>query len=219
MCRAFNWIINNGKALYWATSQWTTEQIMEAFVCCDKLGLQKPIADQSEYNLFVRNRCEVELVPLYEKCKYGTTIWSPLAGGYLTGKYNGGNTPINSRYNESGWPKDIVDGLNLRYIGKNKEKFYKRLKELEELAKHLNCSQAQLSLAWCLANNDVSTAIMGASNIDQLKDNLGAIEVVKKWNPDIEKRIEGIMQNTPEPIMNWREFKPFPNRRDSSVTY
>ncbi len=98
VCRAFNYVIDHGKAFYWATSEWTPEQVMEAFECCERHDLIKPIADQAEYNLLTRKRLEVELVPIFEKTGYGTTIWSPLAGGYLTGKYNTGDIPADSRY-------------------------------------------------------------------------------------------------------------------------
>jgi len=107
VCRAFNWLIDQGKAFYWATSEWTPEQIMEANMCCEKLGLAKPICDQLEYNVFVRKRIESEMVPIFEKTGYGTTVWSPLAGGYLTGKYNDGKCPEGSRYANPTWPKRI----------------------------------------------------------------------------------------------------------------
>ena len=98
VCRAFNYIIEQGKAFYWATSNWTADQILEAYECCERLDLIKPIAEQPEYNLFVRPSVEVELVPLFEKYGYGTIVWSPLAGGLLTGKYNKGEDPEASRY-------------------------------------------------------------------------------------------------------------------------
>lgn len=102
VCRAFNWLIDKGKAFYWATSEWTPLQIREANECCEKLGLIKPIADQCEYNLFQRKKVEADYVSLYEKNGYGTTVWSPLAGGYLTGKYNSGIEPPNTRYGGGG---------------------------------------------------------------------------------------------------------------------
>ncbi len=103
VCRAFNWLIENGKAFYWATSDWSAQQIMEAFECCERHDLIRPIADQVEYNLFIRDKMENEYVPLFEKYGYGTTVWSPLAGGYLTGKYNEGKLPEGSRYTKPPW--------------------------------------------------------------------------------------------------------------------
>jgi aryl-alcohol dehydrogenase-like predicted oxidoreductase len=98
VCRAFNNIIEQGKAFYWATSEWSAEQIMEAHECCERLDLIKPIADQPEYNLFIRHKVESDYVPLYEKWGCGLTTWSPLAGGLLAGKYNDGRDPEDSRY-------------------------------------------------------------------------------------------------------------------------
>ncbi len=98
VCRAFDRVVNSGKAFYWATSNWTAQQITEAFECCERHDLIKPVVEQPEYNLFVRKNVEVDLVPMYEKYGYGTTVWSPLAGGILSGKYNDGTDPPNSRY-------------------------------------------------------------------------------------------------------------------------
>ena len=117
VCRAFNYIIEQGKAFYWATSEWTAEQIMEANECCERLDLIKPIADQPQYNLFDRTKFEVELVPLFDKWGYGTTIWSPLAGGYLTGKYNKGDVPADSRYHG-----EKLGGIN--FVNNHKHSFY-----------------------------------------------------------------------------------------------
>ena len=216
-CRAFNWLINHGKAFYWATSEWTPQQIMEAFECCERLGLAKPVADQAEYNLFSRQNVEADMSSMFEKYGYGTTVWSPLAGGYLTGKYNDGKLPEGSRYADPSFPKEDKDWVDARYISGDQEKFFKRLRALGDLAKELKCSQAQLCLAWCIANKDVSTAIVGASKPQQIEDNLGAVEVAKKWTPEIEKKIEEIMMNAPKPPFNWRNWQSFAPRRSTSV--
>lgn len=218
-CRAFNWLIDQGKAFYWGTSEWTAEQIMEAFECCDRLGLMKPVADQAEYNLLVRNKFESELAPLFEKYGYGTTTWSPLAGGYLSGKYNDGTAPADARYAQGNWEPAIIARKNDLYIGKDKDKFYKRLKGLAEIAKELKCTQAQLVLAWCLVSKDVSTAIIGSSKPEQLDDSLAAIEVAKRWTPEIEKKIEELMQNAPPAAINYRTWQPFPGRRSVAIEY
>lgn len=219
ICRAFNYIIEKGKAFYWSTSQWSAEQIMEAINCCDKLGLIKPVADQVEYSLLIRQRVENELAPLFEKMKYGTTIWSPLAGGYLTGKYNDGREKIKARYNDGSLAPHIVEHLNREYIGDDEAKFYKKLGGLGALAKEFKCSQAQLVLAWCLVNKDVSTAIIGATKLEQLEDSLGAIDVAKRWTPEMEKKVEEVMQNMPEPPLNWRTWQNFPSRRSVALEY
>jgi len=218
-CRAFNWLIEQGKAFYWGTSEWSAEQIMEAFECCDRLGLARPVVEQSEYNMFVRERFEGELAPMFEKYEYGTTIWSPLAGGYLTGKYNDGTIPVDGRYAEGKWDPKIVERKNKTYIGDDKEKFLKRLKGLGEIANELKCTQAQLALAWTIVNKDVSTAIIGSTKTAQVEDSLGAMEVVKKWTPEIEKKIEDLMKNAPKPAMDFRAWKPLPPRRSVAVEY
>eukprot|EP00826_Nyctotherus_ovalis_P012227 TRINITY_DN1320_c0_g5_i2.p1 TRINITY_DN1320_c0_g5~~TRINITY_DN1320_c0_g5_i2.p1 ORF type:complete len:299 (-),score=91.54 TRINITY_DN1320_c0_g5_i2:16-912(-) len=138
ICRAFNWLIEQGKAFYWGTSEWTAEQIMEAFNCCDRLGLMRPVADQAEYSLIIRDKFEGELAPIFEKYGYGTTTWSPLAGGYLTGKYNSGKAPGDARYAEGVWNEQIVARLKKIYIGEEESKFYKRLQGLAEIAKELS---------------------------------------------------------------------------------
>ncbi len=217
-CRAFNRIIEDGKAFYWATSQWTPEQIMEAFACCERLDLIKPIADQSEYNLLIRDRFEVDMSPIFAKHGYGTTIWSPLAGGFLTGKYNSGTIPADSRYHGEKLGS-IQDFVMSSYMKDGEAKLHKRLCGLGDLAKEMGCTQAQLSLAWCLANKDVSTALVGASKPAQFAENLKAVEVMQRWTPEIEKKIEAVMGNQPTPAMNWRTFQPMAHRRDVNVEF
>ncbi len=110
-----------------------------------------------------------------------------------------------------------MDWIYGRYIKGDNDKFYKRLKGLGAIAKELGVSQAQLCLAWCLANKDVSTAIVGATKPEQMADNLGAIALVKRWTPEIDKKVEAVMTNAPEPPLNWRTWQPFPARRTVSV--
>eukprot|EP00826_Nyctotherus_ovalis_P012223 TRINITY_DN1320_c0_g1_i7.p1 TRINITY_DN1320_c0_g1~~TRINITY_DN1320_c0_g1_i7.p1 ORF type:complete len:323 (-),score=57.46 TRINITY_DN1320_c0_g1_i7:209-1177(-) len=220
VCRTFNWLIDKGKAFYWATSEWTAEQVMEAFNCCDRLGLVRPIADQIEYNVFAREKFEVNFAPLYEKYGYGTTVWSPLGGGYLTGKYNDKAFPKGARYTEKPWPKIVMDKTDAHYIVDGDEDlFYKRLKGLTQVAEEFKVSQAQFYLAWCLANKDVSTAIVGTSKPEQMEDNLKAIDIVKKWTPEMEKRVNEVMGNVPKPPFNWRDWKPEPDRRSTRIDY
>lgn len=219
VCRAFNWVINKGKAFYWATSQWTPEQIMEAHNCCEELGLMKPIADQVEYNLMRRTNFEVSLTPLYEKLGYGTTIWSPLASGLLSGKYNDGKHSADSRLGGEKLAKPVQDMLMGWYTGEWGDQLYPKLKKIGEYAKELGYTQAQLSLAWCLVNTDVSTCLLGASKIEQLRENLKSLELAEKWTPEIEKRMEEIMGNAPTPDFNWRNWCPFEPRRQTALAY
>lgn len=218
-CRAFNWLIDQGKAYYWGTSEWTSEQIMEAFECCDRLGLCRPVADQVEYNMIIRRKFEGELAPLFERHGYGTTTWSPLAGGYLTGKYNNGNVPGDTRYTAGKWDQGIINEKNEAYIGKDPDKFYKRLNGLGEIAKEMKCTQAQLALAWTIVNKDVSTAVMGSTKPHQIEDCVGAIEVVKRWTPEVEKKIEAVLDNTPPTPLNPRTFQNFPGQRSTAIEF
>jgi voltage-dependent potassium channel beta subunit len=216
VCRAFDWIINHGKAFYWATSEWTPEQIMEANLCCERLNLIKPIADQKEYNMMIRDKFEVDFVPMYNKLGYGTTIWSPLASGFLTGKYNDGKIPEGSRF-AGKLQQNVHDRVFNNYKEAWGDKLYDRLKDLAALAKELGCTQAQLAIAWCIVNKDVSTCILGASRPEQIVENLKALDVAKKWTPEIEKNVEDIIQNSPTPSYNWRDWKSEQLRRSVVV--
>ena len=218
-CRAFNWLIEHGKALYWGTSKWSPEQSMEANLCCEKLGLIKPIVDQAEYNLIMRKEFEVDLVPLFDKLGYGTTIWSPLASGLLSGKYNDGKIPIDSRFSDKRIDKDIETTIKSWYTNEMGDRFYPCLKALGQVAKGVGCSQAQLALAWCIVNRDVSTCLMGASRVEQMAENLKCLDVVNKWSKEIEEKVEKAMQNQPTPPFNWRDWKPFEPRRHTSVAF
>ena len=211
ICRAFNFIIEKGMAFYWGTSEWTVEQITAAMGICDKLGLIKPITEQPQYNMLVREKLENEYIPLFDEFKLGTTVWSPLAGGLLTGKYND-EIPKDSRIgNADAYIKSLYDKIFFN------EKFYekrrKALKEIGEIAKELGCTQAQLGLAWVIYNKDVTCAIMGASSVAQIEANLKALEVYKKLTPEILERIEKVLDNKPERKMNWKTWQNFPPRR------
>lgn len=154
--------------------------------------------EQPQYNMFHRDRVEVEYAPLYDEIGLGTTIWSPLASGILTGKYNDG-IPADSRLAlpDYAWLRPIVESpdgaAKLAVVAK-----------LAPLAKELDASLAQLAVAWCLSNDDVSTVILGASKVSQLTDNLGALEVAERLTPDVLERIEEILGNRPKPEQNWR---------------
>lgn len=161
-CRAMNWIIENNKALYWGTSEWPVDRIVKAIDLCDKLNLHKPIVEQPQYNMLCRTKFEHEYRRLFSENGYGSTVWSPLAGGILSGKYNDGVIPEGSRYDNF----KFLDGNWQKYMGADtKEKTVKMLNELGAYAKELGYTQAQLALAWLIANRDVSTCLLGFTKL------------------------------------------------------
>lgn len=190
-------IRNLNLAYYWGTSEWSATQIMEATQIADKHNLIAPIAEQPQYNAFHRQRFEVEYAPLFSQFQYGTTIWSPLAGGLLTGKYNDG-IPQGSRYdNHSGMMSDTVKSLQ-EPEGKAKiEKVKKLTAIVERLDK--DASVANLALAWCLKNENVSTVILGASRPEQIHENCKAVKLVQKITPEVMEEIETVLDNKPTP--------------------
>lgn len=216
-CRAMSWCIDQGKAFYWGTSMWPADRIAEAIELCDKLGLHKPTCEQAEYSMLTRPKFEKEYRRLFSEKKYGSTIWSPLAGGLLSGKYNEGEIPEDARYaileSNPQW-QWIWD----QYMGpKTKEKTTTILKKIGEIAKDLGYSQAQLALVWTLANTDVSTCLFGASRLEQIDSNIKALELYKKWTPELEKQITTLLGNAPEPDMDYRRYGPLPSRRAEAL--
>ncbi len=195
---AMNQAIQQGKALYWGTSEWSAYQILDAYRIARREHLIPPLMEQPEYNMFHRERVEKEYAPLYDETGLGTTIFSPLASGLLTGKYNEG-LPPGTRANLKGyeWLKEWIES-------EESQKNIAKARQLTPLADELGCSMAQLALAWCLKNQHVSTVITGASRPDQISENLGSLEVVGKLTPDIMERIEEILDNKPEPIEDER---------------
>ncbi len=174
-------MIERGKALYWGTSEWSAVEIMEAWQIAERHHLRKPVVEQPEYNLFHRRRVEVEYRRLYEDIGLGLTTWSPLASGLLTGKYRGG-VPADSR---GALPrmKFLLDSLTDK--SKNDA-----LGKLEAVAKELGSSLAQLAIAWCARNPNVSTVITGASRVSQVEENLKAADVIAKLTPALMERID-----------------------------
>jgi len=182
-------IIEWGKALYWGTSEWSASEIVQAIEIAERHHLHKPVVEQPEYNMFERRRLTGDYERFYKDYGYGTTIWSPLASGLLTGKYQGG-IPENSRGSLNGydWLKDNLT---------DKEKLAK-VAALEPVAKELGCTLPQLALAWCLKNPFVSTVITGASRVEQVHENMKASEVVDKITPELLARIDNIFGVTKE---------------------
>lgn len=185
---AMNTLIQQGKILYWGTSEWSGVEIMEAHRVAEHYRLIGPTMEQPQYNLFERNKVENEFLMVYETVGLGTTIWSPLASGLLTGKYNDG-IPKNSRFALEGF-----DWLSKRWMVEDK---IKKVKKLSELAAKLAVSTAALSIAWCIKNPHVTTAILGATKKQQLLDNLKAVDAVAKLTPEVMEKIEKIMQTKP----------------------
>ncbi len=185
--RAMHDLIVQGKVLYWGTSEWSASQIKAAHAVCARLNLHAPIVEQPQYNLFHRSRVEEEYAPLYRAPGLGTTIWSPLASGLLTGKYNAG-LPKSSRLSAPGleWLRDLI----LKQPGI--EKKLAAVPALAAIAAELDTSLPCLAIAWCLRNPHVSTVILGASRVEQLKENLGALAVLEKLTPAVLARIDRI---------------------------
>ncbi|KAL6759766.1 putative potassium channel beta [Haematococcus lacustris] len=190
--RAMNYCIDKGWAFYWGTSEWSEAQISEACAVAKELGLVPPAFEQPEYNLLHRHKVEKEFLPLYDtRSGLGLTTWSPLASGILTGKYSGGTAPPGSRL-----ALEQYKGLAQKKLVENREAIEKT-DQLKPLAAELGCSLAQLALAWCAANPRVSTVITGATRVDQVKDNMGALNVLPKLTPDVMERIEAIANSKP----------------------
>lgn len=179
--RAMDHIIRSGKALYWGTSEWSAAEIEEAHKVAERLGVIPPLMEQPQYNMLRRTRVEKEYAPLYEKYGMGTTTWSPLAAGILTGKYQKG-IPKGSRMDKEKW---LQEHLN--------DEVHQLVKGLEPIAKELSCTLAQLSIAWCLLNPRVSSVITGASHAAQIQENIAAIAVKKKITEDVLKKIQQII--------------------------
>lgn len=186
---AMNHLIQQGKVLYWGTSEWSAVEIMEAHRVAAEYRLIGPTMEQPQYNLFEREKIEKDYLDVFRNVGLGTTIWSPMASGLLTGKYNDG-IPKNSRFALQGF-----DWLKERWMLDDN---MKKVKKLAELAEKLNVSLATMSIAWCIHNPNVSTAILGATKKQQLLENLKSLEVVKMLTPEIMEKIDGIMKNKPK---------------------
>jgi aryl-alcohol dehydrogenase-like predicted oxidoreductase len=190
---AFTQTIQMNLAYYWGTSEWSADQIQEACDIAEKYHLIAPIVEQPQYNAFHRERFEKEYAPLYKKYQYGTTIWSPLDSGMLTGKYNDG-IPEDSRFaTNPEFFKNRIEGLK----SEEGQAKIKKVKELTKIAEKLDATTTQLALAWAAKNPNVSTVILGATKVEQVKDNCGALKLLPKLTPEIMEEIEKILDNKP----------------------
>ncbi len=190
--RAMGDLVAQGKVLYWGTSEWTADQILEAYGDARLLGTPPTTMEQPQYSMFERDKVEREFHRLYDAIGLGTTIWSPLASGVLTGKYSEG-VPKGSRMAlpEYGWLREQLESQEGRAR-------VAKARALETVAADLDATLAQLAIAWCLANPHVSTVILGASKSAQLRENLAALETVPKLTAEVLERIERILGNKPE---------------------
>ena len=189
--RAMHNLILQGKVLYWGTSEWSGQRITEAHAVAARWGLTPPVMEQPQYNLFERHKVEADFAPLYETFGLGTTIWSPLATGVLTGKYNDG-VPADSRLSLPGYELLRAEWAQPEGMAK-----LAKVRALAALAKGAGLPIHHLALLWCLANPNVSTVILGASKVAQLQDNLGALGNKAKMTADVMAEIEKIMGNKP----------------------
>jgi voltage-dependent potassium channel beta subunit len=190
--RAMHDLVQQGKVLYWGTSEWSAEQVQEAWGLARQHGLTPPTMEQPQYSMFVRDRVERDFHRLYSEIGLGTTTWSPLASGVLTGKYKDG-IPEGSRMSlpDYGWLRERIESPE----GRDN---VRKAVELEAVAERLGLPLSRLAIAWCLKNPNVSTVILGASNVGQLRDNLKSLAAAEQLSDDVMTEIERVLQNRPE---------------------
>jgi aryl-alcohol dehydrogenase-like predicted oxidoreductase len=190
--------------------------ITEAIKICDNLDLEAPVADQCEYNCLQRAGLEKTYRRLFERFGYGSTVWSPLCGGLLTGKYNDGTIDEEDRYQNPIIKAMVWD----RYMGdKVRDKTLQICRDLKEYSEELGYTMAQIALAWVLVNKDVSTCLMGATRISQIDSNLEALKLATNWNQEIEDKINGILNNEPVPRIDHDSFAPDLKRRPQTIGF
>ena len=189
--RAMNYLIDQGMAFYWGTSEWTAEEIREAHEVARREHLVGPTMEQPQYNMLHRERVEREYARLYDDVGLGLTVWSPLASGILTGKYDDG-LQEGTRFSLDGyeWLKDRLES-------EQGQRERASVKQLKPIADDLGVSRAQLALAWALKNPHVSTVITGASRAEQVRENMKAVDVAEKITPDVMEAIDGVLGNKP----------------------
>ena len=192
--RAMDNLIRQGKVIYWGTSEWSAQQITEAHAMATAHGLTPPTMEQPQYNLFERQKVEGDYAPIYDTFGLGTTIWSPLSSGLLTGKYNNG-IPNDARANLPGY-----EWLRDAFTSDKGRARIEKVRDLAKVAADAGLPIHLMALAWCLKNPRVSTVILGASRLSQLTDNLQALEAVPKLTDAVMAAIEAVVQNKPDPM-------------------
>jgi voltage-dependent potassium channel beta subunit len=190
--RAMTELIQQGKVFYWGTSEWSAQQLMEAYSTARQYNLIPPTMEQPQYHMFHRHTVEVEYARLYDAIGLGTTIWSPLASGLLTGKYNDG-IPNDSRLTLPGY-----EWLRQMFESEEGQKRLQTVRELAPVAADLGISLPQLAIAWCLKNPNVSTVITGASRVSQVVENMKAMDAVDKLTDDVMAKLETLLDNKPK---------------------
>ncbi|HNU03180.1 MAG TPA: aldo/keto reductase [Anaerolineae bacterium] len=196
--RAMSYLVDSGKAFYWGTSEWSAADIMEAYQIARREHLTPPTMEQPQYHMLHRERVEKEYARLYQEIGLGTTIWSPLASGLLTGKYNDG-IPAGTRVSLEGY-----EWLRKNFESPQGQANIAKARQLAPIAGELGCTQSQLAIAWCLKNPNVSTVITGASRAEQVVENMASLDVVEKLTPEVMARIEEILDNKPKPPSDYR---------------
>lgn len=196
--RAMHNLITQGKVIYWGTSEWSAQQIMEAYSIARQYNLTPPRTEQPQYNLFERKRVEGEYRNLYPTIGLGTTVWSPLASGVLTGKYN---TSFSSegRLNLPGY-----EWLKREWESERGQQRIEKTRQLTRIANDMGVLVHHLALAWCLKNPNVSTVLLGASKVEQLEDNIEALAVVEQIDDGVIEEIEHVVQNKPVDPLDWK---------------
>ncbi|CAI2373146.1 unnamed protein product [Moneuplotes crassus] len=206
-CRAFNWLIKKGYALYWGTSSWPEDIIMKAIKLCDEKGWDRPIVEQY--------KVEKGYERLSEEYGYGFAARSSLASGILSGKYNNDTIPKDSRFGKNESLKEIAW---LKYFPEEtKDETLEALKKFSDLAEENKATPSQLALAWITSNKDIHTCIFGASSLDQCKENLDSLETTVNWNEDLEKKVNEIFKNQPIPGFDAKKWSLMPPRRDQRL--
>ncbi|XP_059146084.1 voltage-gated potassium channel subunit beta-2-like isoform X2 [Physella acuta] len=191
--RAMTFVINQGWAMYWGTSRWSTMEIMESYSVARQFNLIPPIAEQAEYHYFQREKVEMQMPEMYHKIGVGTITWSPLACGILSGKYDDG-IPIYSRAALKGY-----NWLREKILSEEGRRQQAKLRDIAVIADQLGCSLAQLAIAWCVKNENISQVLLGASTVDQLCEDIQALQYVPKLTGALMEEIERILGNKPHP--------------------
>ncbi|KAL4469876.1 hypothetical protein ABPG72_011097 [Tetrahymena utriculariae] len=213
IARAFTELIQEGYIHYWGTSQWSAANIYEMREVCADKNLIKPSAEQPEYNMLIRYKFEAGYARLFDKTRMGSTVFSPLHCGLLTGKYNSGGVPEGSRWETFSDDQYLQKLWKSYFDPDNREKLTKILQSLEKLAKELGMSQSQLAMSWVIANKDVSSAITSSSKQEQLEEIVKSVQYYKKITPEINKRIDEILGNAPDQGLDFKYYTPLPQRR------
>ncbi|KAI8979082.1 voltage-dependent potassium channel, beta subunit [Mycotypha africana] len=201
--RAFNWCIDKGMALYWGTSEWPAYLITEAMNVAERLHLIAPITESPQYNMLNRERVEKEYCPLFKQYKLGICTWSPLASGLLTGKYNDGTIPPYTRFAIQDHP--VINRLRCGLFSEEGRRKLEKIKRVCQIAKTLHVTPAQLGIAWCLKNPNVTSVIIGASTPAQAKENIQALNVRHLLTDDVMLELDTLLANKPDPVFDFRK--------------